>query len=327
MKDVSMKPNSMRIARATATLHAPAHCIALLRSGETEKGDPLKTARVAGILAAKRTDELIPLCHPLPIYRADVSYELGQTSVRVMAEVQTIGPTGVEMEALVAANMAALTLYDMLKPYAEPEELHIEDCRLERKHGGKSHYRRQLATARSAVVLVLSDSVAAGRQQDTAGAAVRAALDEAGFAPVELRVLPDDAGGLASELAQWIGDGIELAITVGGTGLGPRDITVDTVRPLIDVEVPGIMETARAFGQQRMPYAMLSRGIAGYARDTFVMTFPGSRAGAMESLSAVLPGLVHLLDTGRAGGPHPGGYGHEKTADAQVPADTGTVPE
>jgi molybdenum cofactor biosynthesis protein MoaC len=309
MKDVSLKPNSKRTARATATLHAPAACIERLRSGDTEKGDPLKTARVAGILAAKRTDELIPMCHPLPIYRADVSYELGETSVRVIAEVQTIGPTGVEMEALVAANMAALTLYDMLKPYADPEELHIEDCRLERKRGGKSHFRRRLASARSAAVVVLSDSVAAGRQQDTAGAAIREALEEAGFVPVELRVLPDDVDGLSAELSGLLDDGLDLIVTVGGTGLGPRDITIDAVRPLIDVEVPGIMEAARAFGQQRTPYAMLSRGVAGYAGSTFLMTFPGSRAGAEESLAAILPGLVHLLDTGRAGGAHAGGYG------------------
>ncbi|MGE7138122.1 bifunctional molybdenum cofactor biosynthesis protein MoaC/MoaB [Luteibacter sp. NPDC031894] len=309
MKDVSQKPDSLRAARATATLHAPAACIDLLRSGETEKGDPLKTARVAGILAAKRTDELIPLCHPLPIHRAEVSYELGETSVRILAEVQTIGPTGVEMEALTAASMAALTIYDMLKPYAEPDELHIQDCRLERKTGGKSHYRRALAQSRSAAVVVLSDTVASGAKTDTAGAYVRDALIEANFDPVEYAVIADDATVLGNLLRSLVEGGVSLVITVGGTGLGPRDITVDTVRPLLEVEIPGIMETARAFGQQRMPFAMLSRGVAGYIRDTLVLTFPGSRGGASESLAATLPGLIHLLETGRGGGRHPGGYG------------------
>ncbi|MEZ2416880.1 bifunctional molybdenum cofactor biosynthesis protein MoaC/MoaB [Luteibacter sp. RCC_6_2] len=309
MKDVSQKPDSLRVARATATLHAPAACIDLLRSGETEKGDPLKTARVAGILAAKRTDELIPLCHPLPIHRADVHYELADTFVRVIAEVQTIGPTGVEMEALTAASLAALTIYDMLKPYAEPDELHIEDCRLERKTGGKSHYRRALDTPRSAAVVVLSDTVASGAKPDTAGAYVRDALIEANFAPVEYAVIADDADVLADLLRSLVDGGVALVVTVGGTGLGPRDITVDTVRPMLDVEIPGIMEAARAFGQKRMPFAMLSRGVAGYVRDTLIVTFPGSRGGASESLAATLPGLVHLLQTGRAGGKHSGGYG------------------
>jgi molybdenum cofactor biosynthesis protein MoaC len=309
MKDVSQKPDSLRVARATATLHAPAHCIELLRSGDTEKGDPLKTARVAGILAAKRTDELIPLCHPLPIHRAEVTYELADTSVRVMAEVQTIGPTGVEMEALTAASLAALTLYDMLKPYAEPDELHIEDCRLERKTGGKSHYRRTLSTPRSAAVVVLSDTVASGAKADTAGAWVRDALIAARFGPVEYAMIADDAAVLGDLLGSLIHADTALIVTVGGTGLGPHDITVDTVKPMLDVEIPGIMEAARAFGQQRMPYAMLSRGVAGYVRDSLLVTFPGSRGGASESLAATLPGLIHLLETGRAGGRHPGGYG------------------
>ncbi|WP_063573823.1 MULTISPECIES: bifunctional molybdenum cofactor biosynthesis protein MoaC/MoaB [Luteibacter] len=309
MKDVSQKPDSLRVARATATLHAPAHCIELLRSGDTEKGDPLKTARVAGILAAKRTDELIPLCHPLPIHRAEVTYELSDASVRVMAEVQTIGPTGVEMEALTAASLAALTLYDMLKPYCEPDELHIEDCRLERKTGGKSHFKRTLSVARSAAVVVLSDTVASGAKPDTAGAWVRDALVAANFGPVEYAVIPDDAAILGDLLGSLIAADTAMIITVGGTGLGPHDITVDTVKPMLDVEIPGIMETARAFGQQRMPFAMLSRGVAGYVRDSLILTFPGSRGGASESLSATLPGLIHLLETGRAGGQHPGGYG------------------
>ena len=134
MKDVGMKPDSLRSAQATATLHAPAHCIELLRSGNTEKGDALKTARVAGILAAKRTDELIPLCHPLPIHRAEVSFELGDGFVVVTAEVQTIGPTGVEMEALTAVSVALLTVYDMAK--AIDRGMAISDISLAQKLGG-----------------------------------------------------------------------------------------------------------------------------------------------------------------------------------------------
>lgn len=309
MKDVGMKPDSLRVARATATLHAPPHCIALLRSGDTEKGDPLKTARVAGILAAKRTDELIPLCHPLPIHRADVTYVLGDDHVVIEAEVHTLGPTGVEMEALTAASLAALTIYDMLKPYAEPEELSVGNCRLLAKVGGKSHYRRTLKSPRTALVLVLSDTVARGDKPDTAGVAARNVLTEAGFAPLDYRIIADDAAALRRELDDAVAGGVALVLTVGGTGAGPRDITVDVVQPLLKPELPGIMEAARAFGQQRMPFAMLSRGVAGYIGATLVLTLPGSRGGTEQSLAAVLPGLVHLLDHARAGHAHPGGYG------------------
>jgi len=308
MKDVGMKPDSLRSAQATATLHAPAHCIELLRSGNTEKGDALKTARVAGILAAKRTDELIPLCHPLPIHRAEVTFQLREEYVVVTAEVQTIGPTGVEMEALTAASLAALTLYDMLKPYAEPEQLHIEACRLLQKKGGKSHYRRRLRAAKAAAVVVLSDTVARGDKPDTAGVAARHALEAAGFDPIDYRLLADDADALGAVLTELTGAGVPLVVTVGGTGAGPRDITVDVVGRMLTMELPGIMEAARAFGQQRTPFAMLSRGKAGYVDGSLVVTLPGSRGGTEQSLAAILPGLVHLLDDARAGHAHPGGY-------------------
>ncbi|WP_026352866.1 bifunctional molybdenum cofactor biosynthesis protein MoaC/MoaB [Solimonas variicoloris] len=306
MKDVGMKPESLRRARASAELLAPPHCIERLRSGDTEKGDPLKTARVAGILAAKRTDELIPLCHPLPIHRADVDFELGEDRVKIIAKVETIGPTGVEMEALTAASLAALTIYDMLKPYCEPAELVIRECRLDEKRGGKSHYKRRLPAPVAAAVLVLSDTVAAGRKPDTAGRAVEAELAAAGFAPIHYAVLPDEPVLLLDTVQQLRAE-YALIVTVGGTGIGRRDISVDTLRPLIDRELPGLMEAARAFGQRRTPYAALSRGIAGFSGDTLLLTLPGSRGGASESLAAILPSLVHIFEV-RRDVPHAGGY-------------------
>jgi cyclic pyranopterin phosphate synthase len=306
MKDVGMKPESLRRARATAELLAPPHCIARLRSGDTEKGDPLKTARVAGILAAKRTDELIPLCHPLPIYRADVDFELGDDRVRVIAKVETIAPTGVEMEALTAASLAALTIYDMLKPYCEPAELQIREVKLDEKRGGKSQYKRHLPAPIAAAVLVLSDSVAAGRKPDTAGRAVESELAAAGFAPIHYAVLPDEAPSLLATV-QELRKTNSLIVTVGGTGIGRRDITVDTLKPHIERELPGLMEAARAFGQRRTPYAALSRGVAGFIGDSLLLTLPGSRGGASESLLAVLPSLIHIFEV-RRDVPHAGGY-------------------
>jgi len=311
MKDVSLKPESLRNARARATLQAPPHCIELLRKGETEKGDALKTARVAGILAAKRTDQLIPLCHPLPLHKAEVTYELKAEAVEIFAEVETIGPTGVEMEALTAASIAALTIYDMLKPYAEPAQLAIVDCRLLQKKGGKSQFRRELAAPIGAAVIVLSDTVAAGRKPDTAGEAVRDALAEAGFDPISYEILPDEPQRLLTSLRAKLQRQVGLIATVGGTGAGPRDRTVETVRPLITREMPGMMEAARAFGQRRTPYSMLSRGIAGFVDDSFVVTFPGSRRGARETLVALLPGLIHLFEVQQATARHAGGYTRE----------------
>lgn len=306
MKNVGMKPDSYRKATATAELLAPPHCIDLLRTGQTEKGDALKTARIAGILAAKRTDELIPLCHPLPIYRADVDFELLEDRVIASAEVETIGPTGVEMEALTAASLAVLTIYDMLKPHCEPHELIIRECKLQEKKGGKSHYKRELRQAVSAAVIVLSDTVAAGRKPDTAGKAVVSTLEQAGFNPIHYQVLPDESDQLKDLVEKLVAE-YACVITVGGTGIGKRDITVDTLKPLIERELPGLMEAARAFGQQRTPYAAMSRGVAGFIDRSLLITLPGSRGGATESMAAILPALVHIFDVCRDL-PHPGGY-------------------
>lgn len=306
MKNVGMKAESYRTAIATGILHAPPHCIELLRTGNTEKGDALKTARIAGILGAKRTDELIPLCHPLPIYRADVEYTLGEAQVEIRGIVETIGPTGVEMEALTAVSLAGLTLYDMLKPHCEPEDLCLDQVKLEKKKGGKSHFSRVLKESLSVSVIVLSDTVAAGKKPDTAGQNVMDLLQEANFSNIAYHIIPDDPEQLL-KLIHAQKNQYPLILTVGGTGLGPKDLTVETIQPLLTREIPGLMEASRNFGQRRTPYAALSRGVAGYIENSLVITLPGSRQGAFESLSAILPALVHLFDV-QKNIPHVGGY-------------------
>lgn len=306
MKNVAFKPESYRTAHAQAILYAPAHCIELLRQGNTDKGDALKTARIAGILAAKRTDELIPLCHPLPIYRADIEYDLHDDYVVIHAEVETIGPTGVEMEALTAASLAGLTLYDMLKPHCEPEDLTLDQCKLLKKKGGKSHFKRTLSKPVAAAILVLSDTVAAGRKPDTAGKSILDTLTDSGFTPIHYEIIPDEAD-LLKEKVLALTQNYGCVITVGGTGIGKRDITVDTLKPLLERELEGLMEAARAFGQRRTPYAAMSRGVAGFIDRSLVITLPGSRGGASESMAAILPALVHIFDVCRDL-PHPGGY-------------------
>ena len=306
MKDIGMKPESYRTAIATGILHAPPHCIELLRNGNTDKGDALKTARIAGILGAKRTDELIPLCHPLPIYRADVEYELEEAHVVITAVVETIGPTGVEMEALTAVSLTGLTLYDMLKPHCEPEELCLDQVKLGQKKGGKSHFTRVLKESLAASVIVLSDTVASGKKADTAGQNVMEILEEANFGYIHYQVIPDSPEQLKALIQQQKND-YPLILTVGGTGLGPKDLTVETIQPLLTREIPGLMEAARSFGQRRTPYAALSRGVAGYIENSLILTLPGSRQGAKESLVAILPALVHLFDV-QKNIPHAGGY-------------------
>lgn len=136
MVDVTEKSVTKRTARAEATLVTRTDVVSLLVSGELPKGEALGTARIAGIMAAKRTSELIPLCHPLPLTKLAIDFEPLDDRVRVIATVTTRGVTGVEMEALTAASVAALTLYDMIK--AVDKHATITDTRVLAKSGGKS---------------------------------------------------------------------------------------------------------------------------------------------------------------------------------------------
>jgi cyclic pyranopterin phosphate synthase len=142
MVDTSEKAITTRRAVASARVLMSAATVAAIRDHTTPKGDPLETARLAGIIAAKRTAELIPLCHTLPLTHVDVRAELVSEGVYLEAEVTTRAQTGVEMEALTAVSVAALTVYDMCK--ALDKTMTISDVRLELKTGGKSgDYRRE----------------------------------------------------------------------------------------------------------------------------------------------------------------------------------------
>jgi cyclic pyranopterin phosphate synthase len=141
MVDVSDKPATAREARASARVIVSAETIEAIKSGTNPKGDPLEIARIAGIQAAKRTSELIPLCHQLPLSGVDIQIQIVDGTIEIEAKARTVSQTGVEMEALTAVSVAALTIYDMLK--AVQKDIAITDIRLESKSGGKSEFKRE----------------------------------------------------------------------------------------------------------------------------------------------------------------------------------------
>ena len=140
MVDVSDKPDTRRVAVARGQVRMRRETLALIRQNALSKGDALGTARIAGILAAKKTADLIPLCHPLMLTHVSIEFEMREAendgTVEITAEVETTGKTGVEMEALTAVSVAALTIYDMGK--AVDRAMRLTDIRLIEKHGGKS---------------------------------------------------------------------------------------------------------------------------------------------------------------------------------------------
>ncbi len=295
------KMETLRTAIAECVITMQAETLERVKNKTTPKGDVLELARTAGVLAAKKTPELIPYCHPLPIDGVKVDFNFVANGVRVQAMVKTIWKTGVEMEALTACSIAALTIYDMCKPI--DKNMEIISTKLIDKKGGKSDFVEHFPKNLKAAVIVTSDGTFQGKREDNSGKIILTKLASLGIENPEYIILPDEKEKIKSELLRLCESGCKLIITTGGTGLGPRDVTVEATREVIDREVPGVAETMRAYGQKRTPYAMLSRGLVGLRDKTIIINMPGSSRGTQESLEAVFPAVLHSYKM-MAGGGH-----------------------
>lgn len=294
MVDITHKSTTLREALAEATVSVGSkETIEAVRGRRVPKGDVLEAARIAALFAVKRTADMIPDCHPLPVEHTVVTSELQEKAIVVRVLVRTIYRTGVEVEAMHGASVAALTMYDMLKPI--DKAITIDRIRLVEKKGGKSDWTDAFGRELRAGVLVISDSVAAGKKEDKAGAAITARLARLNIQEAPVAVVPDEPELIAAQVSAWADEGLDLVLTTGGTGLSPRDRTPEAIAPLLHREVPGIMEAARNFGQQRVPLAMMSRGIAGMIGRTLVITLPGSTRGAQETMDALFPFVLHVV--------------------------------
>ena len=299
------KKSTLRTARAQAVLKGTPQLMEVLQSRKGPKGDALEVARTAGILGGKKTWEWIPFCHPIAIEQIAIQYEFQNDSVTVISEVRSVGKTGVEMEALVAAQIAATTLFDMLKLI--DSSMTIEGVKVLEKSGGKTTFREKIPENFKAAVIVTSDGTFSGKRKDRSGILIKNFLDELGIPVKEYLILPDDKVKIQSALRTLFEKEYNLVLTTGGTGLSPRDVTVEATKEVIDREVPGIVEVARHFGQQRTPYAMLSRGIAGLKGKMLIVNLPGSSKGALESLHAIFPAVLHSYPMMEGGGHEEGG--------------------
>lgn len=289
MVDITAKSNTLRIATAQAvvTTSDPA-TIELIKANKIPKGNVFEMAKAAGFLGVKKTPDLLPDCHPIPIEHTSVEYEIEGLSILIKVTVKTIYKTGVEVEAMHGASIVALTMYDMLKPVDKGIE--ISTIKLLSKTGGKSSFKKpeQELTAH---VIVCSDSISKGENEDKSGKLIVERLENMGIDSSN-SVIADEAAEIETVLKNSEQD---LIIFTGGTGVGPRDVTPQTILPLLDVRLPGVEEQMRNYGQQRTPLAMLSRSVAGIKGQQIVLALPGSSKGVAECMDAIFPHILHVF--------------------------------
>ena len=293
MIEITHKSSSLRIATAEAiVLVSKQETIDAVVNKTVPKGDVFEMAKTAGLFAVKKTSDMIPDCHPLPVEYTKVSYRIEGLKIFIEVEVKCIYRTGVEVEAMHGASVVALTMYDMLKPIDKGIE--IQNIRLLNKKGGKSDWKDKFPKGLKATVVVCSDTISKGLKEDKAGKAIIEKLVSCGVEIKDYIIVADEKEEIQHVLLNEVQLKTDLLIYTGGTGLSVRDVTPESIRPLLDREIPGIAEAMRNYGQERTPLSMLSRSLAGVKENTLVLALPGSTKGASESMDAIFPHVLHL---------------------------------
>ncbi|MES2239376.1 MAG: bifunctional molybdenum cofactor biosynthesis protein MoaC/MoaB [Bacteroidota bacterium] len=293
MVDITHKISTLRSATAMATVKVSLpETIEAIEKNLVPKGNVLEMAKTAGLFAVKNTHLSIPDCHPLPIEYTAVGYEIKDLTIDILFTVKTVYKTGVEVEAMHGASIVALTMYDMLKPI--DKNIEISTIKLVEKKGGKSSYKNRFRDVLKAAVFVCSDSIFAGEKEDRSGKVIVEKLESFGVETSHYEIIPDEVDFIQDRTKKYAQDN-QLVIFTGGTGLSPRDVTPEALEPLLENRIPGIEEAIRNYGQDRMPYAMLSRSVAGTIGDSLILALPGSVNGARESMDAIFPHVLHVF--------------------------------
>lgn len=301
MIDITHKNTTLRVATAQATVKvSKQETIDAINNKTVPKGDVFAMSKAVGLLGVKNTPLILADCHPLPIEYTGIDYNINGLEITINVTIKTIYKTGVEVEAMHGASVVALNMYDMLKPIDKGVEIH--HIKLLNKKGGKSDYKDKFRQDLTAAVVVCSDTISGGQKEDKAGKAIITKLKECGVTIKDYVIIPDEKETIQEKAKSYTEQGVDMIIYTGGTGLSNRDVTPEALKPLLTRDIPGIEEAIRSYGQDRMPYAMLSRSVAGTIDNTLVLALPGSTNGARESMDAIFPSVLHVFHVLKGGG-------------------------
>ncbi len=318
MIDVGEKSITRRRAVATGTIKVCSETASMIKKGDSPKGNILAMAEVAGIMAAKNTWQLLPLCHPLILDSVRIWFEQNENQIQAYCEVICHGKTGVEMEALVGLNTCLLTIYDLAK--AVDPVIEISDIHLQLKEGGKSglwSHPKEFANNKtenkipnadiknnffqglSFAVGTLSDRAAKGLYSDLSGPIIKDYFASVGGHCVFYDIIPDEKIALKElvlkSALQKSTSRVDVLFLTGGTGISTRDITPETVSELASKELVGFGELQRWHGSKYTKSSWLSRSSAYVVEDTLVILFPGSPKAVLQGMEAIAELVPHAI--------------------------------
>ena len=313
MIDVGKKRPTRRRAVACGTIRMNITAFDAIKNGTLPKGNVLALAEAAGIMGAKNTPDLIPMCHTLPLDQVTIHCDMDERdcSITVYAQAVAFAKTGVEMEALAGANAALLTIWDLTK--GTDPNLSIEGIRLLIKTGGKSGVwvnpdgipawlEEQLPDAeflkgKSAAILVMSDRAASGEYKDESGMLLKDLAFQAGAVLKAYDIIPDDVDKIEQSILKICREQKpDLLIASGGTGPGPRDVTPDVLAKISDRMLDGLGDVLRTESLYFTDTAWLSRMTACMVGATLVIAFPGSPKAVKECWDILSPFLSEALN-------------------------------
>jgi len=304
MNDITHKISTLRSATAIGMIQCSQEIIDLAKADKLPKGDLFNIAKAAGFIGAKKTQDLIPHCHPVGIDAFKLAFYYSDDEalleyidqqdillgIYIVAKAKYVGRTGIEMEVLTGLSVAALTIYDLLKPLGQ-KDIQITGIRLLEKKGGKTDKPKFSKHIHKAGILLCSDAIANGKKEDTVGTEIKALLEKEKTSIEKYSIVSSDTAEIINTITSWVEEDVPVIFTVGGTGLGSPFIKA--LQAQLDYEAKGVIQAMYQHGLDRSPLAMHSQLLAGYINQTLVVTLPGSRNGAIECLQGIIKAIFH----------------------------------